>query len=46
MDGPKISVSKMPVRRLCRVKESARFTASVLLPTPPLAEETAMTFDT
>jgi len=46
IDGPKMSVSRMPVRRLWREKAKARLTASVDLPTPPLALETAMTWST
>lgn len=42
MDGPKMSVSRIPVRWPRRAKERARFTAMVDLPTPPLADETAM----
>lgn len=41
-EGPKMSVSRRPVRRPWREKESARFADSVDLPTPPLAEDTAM----
>lgn len=41
-----MSVSRMPLRRPERAKDRAKFTAIVDLPTPPLAEETAMTFFT
>ncbi len=40
--GPKMSVSRMPVRRPWREKDRARFAASVDLPTPPFAEEMAI----
>lgn len=43
IDGPKISVSRMPVRRLCLENARARFTAKVDFPTPPFALDTAMT---
>lgn len=46
IEGPKMSVSRMPVRRPRRENDSARFTASVDLPTPPLALETAIVCET
>lgn len=46
MEGPKMSVSKMPARWPCRANANARLAASVDLPTPPFAEKTAITFRT
>src|SRR5207247_9581216 len=45
-DGPNTSASSMPTRapQFCRAR--ARFTATVLLPTPPLPDVTAITFFT
>lgn len=43
IEGPKTSVSRMPVRKLCLEKAKARLTARVDFPTPPLALDTAMT---
>ena len=43
MLGPKTSVSNTPLRCPCRAKANARLTAMVDLPTPPLADETAIT---
>lgn len=42
IEGPKMSVSRIPVRRPCRENDRARLTASVDLPTPPLALDTAI----
>lgn len=44
IEGPKISVSRIPERSPRRAYARARFTAMVDFPTPPLAEETAITF--
>jgi hypothetical protein len=41
MDGPKMSVSRIPVRRPRRAKARERLAAMVDLPTPPFAEDTA-----
>jgi hypothetical protein len=46
MEGPKISVSSTPLRWPCCANARARLTAMVDLPTPPLAEDTAMTLRT
>ena len=46
MLGPKISVSRIPARWPCLANARARLTAMVDLPTPPLAEETAITLRT
>ena len=46
MLGPKISASRTPLRWPWRAKARARLTAMVDLPTPPLAEETAITLRT
>lgn len=46
MEGPKMSVSRMPVRHPLLTKAKARLTAIVDFPTPPFAEDTAMTFRT
>jgi hypothetical protein len=62
IEGPKMSVSRIPLRRPRRVNARAKFTADgqsgrldgenlsepaiVDLPTPPLAEDTAITFVT
>ncbi len=43
-EGPWISASMMPTRAFCLASESARFTVTVDLPTPPLPEATAMMF--
>lgn len=41
-----MSVSSIPARNPSLAKASDRFAATVLLPTPPLAEDTAMTLST
>ena len=41
-----MSPSRMPTRLPHRASASARFTATVVLPTPPLPAPTAMTFFT
>ena len=46
IEGPKMSVSRIPVRRPRRASARERLAAMVLLPTPPLAEETAMMCET
>ena len=69
IEGPNISVSRIPDRRPCRAKARERFAelepvselcvslpdqdmcgevlpATVLLPTPPFAEDTAITLET
>eukprot|EP00757_Euglenozoa_sp_SAG-D1_P016107 gene16107-biopygen482 len=40
--GPVMSASRIPTERFMDFKANARFTATVDLPTPPLAEDTAM----
>jgi len=46
IDGPKMSVSRMPARYPLRAKLRARLTAIVLFPTPPFADDTATIFFT
>ena len=46
IEGPKISVSRTPLRWPCRANANARLTAIVDFPTPPFAEETAITLRT
>lgn len=41
-----MSVSSIPVLSPLRARTNPRFTAIVDLPTPPLAEDTAITLDT
>jgi len=43
MEGPKMSRSRIPTLNLLEARETARFVATVLLPTPPLQLETATT---
>lgn len=45
-DGPKISVSRIPALYPSLAKAKERFAATVLLPTPPFADDTAMTLST
>src|SRR6478735_8773006 len=44
IDGPNTSASSRPTLAPWRASASARFTATVDLPTPPLPAATAMTF--
>lgn len=44
IEGPKISVSRIPLRSPHLAKAIAKFVEIVDLPTPPFAEDTAMTF--
>ena len=46
MDGPKRSVSRMPDLKPRRANARERLAATVDLPTPPLAEDTAITLAT
>lgn len=46
IDGPKISASRIPARRPSLANANDRFAATVLLPTPPFADETAITLST
>lgn len=46
IDGPKMSVSKIPALNPSFANANDKLAATVLFPTPPFAEDTAMTLST